>query len=282
MKLLTWNIQWCRGMDGMVDPARIARIARELADFDVLCLQEVARNFPRLAGSRGEDQFELLCRALRGHIGFFGVATEADDGRGGRSEFGNALFTRLPVAQVFRHLLPWPADPGVPSMQRGVIEAVLEAPFGWMRVMTTHLEYYSTLQRFAQVHALRALHSEAASHAKAVRTDQGETDSPFLLSPRPASALLCGDFNFRPESVEHALLGGRFFDGAPGFVDAWAIAHPAQPHPPTFRLYDPEWSPYCCDFVFATEDLAPRIGRMTVDAASQASDHQAVLIELAA
>ena len=29
MKLLTWNVQWCRGMDGKVDPGRIAAQVRE-------------------------------------------------------------------------------------------------------------------------------------------------------------------------------------------------------------------------------------------------------------
>jgi endonuclease/exonuclease/phosphatase family metal-dependent hydrolase len=46
MKLITWNVQWCRGCDGRVDPSRIVEHARALADFDVLCLQEVAHNFP--------------------------------------------------------------------------------------------------------------------------------------------------------------------------------------------------------------------------------------------
>jgi endonuclease/exonuclease/phosphatase family metal-dependent hydrolase len=45
MKLVTWNIQWCRGCDGRVDPQRIVDDARAFADFDVLCLQEVAANF---------------------------------------------------------------------------------------------------------------------------------------------------------------------------------------------------------------------------------------------
>ena len=48
MKLVTWNVQWCRGCDGRVDPQRIVDDARAFADFDVLCLQEVAANFARL------------------------------------------------------------------------------------------------------------------------------------------------------------------------------------------------------------------------------------------
>ena len=51
MKLVTWNVQWCLGGDGRVDPARIVAEARAFADFDVLCLQEVACNFPALQGS---------------------------------------------------------------------------------------------------------------------------------------------------------------------------------------------------------------------------------------
>ncbi|MGZ5216124.1 MAG: endonuclease/exonuclease/phosphatase family protein [Caldimonas sp.] len=55
MKLVTWNIQWCLGVDGRVDPKRIVDEARAFCDFDVLCLQEVAANFPALQGSAGED-----------------------------------------------------------------------------------------------------------------------------------------------------------------------------------------------------------------------------------
>ena len=64
MQLVTWNIQWCRGVDGRVDPARIVAHARAFADFDVLCLQEVAANFPALEGSHGEDQFSLIAERL--------------------------------------------------------------------------------------------------------------------------------------------------------------------------------------------------------------------------
>ncbi len=46
MKLLNWNIQWGRGMDGRVGVARILRTIHQLGDFDVICLQEVAVNRP--------------------------------------------------------------------------------------------------------------------------------------------------------------------------------------------------------------------------------------------
>ena len=81
MRLLQWNIQWCRGMDGAVDPARIARVAKQIADPDVACFQEVAINFPALAGSSGEDQVELLRREFPGYTAVFGVAVEVTQHR---------------------------------------------------------------------------------------------------------------------------------------------------------------------------------------------------------
>jgi endonuclease/exonuclease/phosphatase family metal-dependent hydrolase len=66
LSLITWNIQWGRGCDGRVDLQRIIRTARAMADFDVLCVQEVARNFPGLPGSNGGDQFRLLAELMPG------------------------------------------------------------------------------------------------------------------------------------------------------------------------------------------------------------------------
>jgi endonuclease/exonuclease/phosphatase family metal-dependent hydrolase len=282
MKLITWNIQWGRGIDLKVDLDRIARTAREIADFDVLCLQEVAVNFPGLAGSRGEDQVEELSRALPGYAAHYGIATDVDDGHGRRSRFGNLIFSRLPVIQVFRHLLPWPPDPKAPSMQRIAVEAVVQARWAPLRVMTTHLEYYSAMQRMAQVEALRRLHDEACGHA-ALPRPAGDPGEPFAALPRPSSAILTGDFNFKPDAPEHQRMTSAFGAAAPRLVDAWEIAHPKQAHAHTVGQYENGWAehPYCCDFMFVTEDLARRVCEVTVDAQTQASDHQPVLIELA-
>ena len=281
MNLLTWNIQWCRGVDSRVDPVRIAQSASAFADFDVLCLQEVAVNFPGLPGSAGEDQVVELSKALPGYTSLFGVATELREVAGSRRQFGNAVFTRLPVLQVFRHLLPWPADPAVPSMQRLALEVVLQSQAGPLRVISTHLEYYSTRQRMAQVEELRRLHHEVFMHALHPRA-AGEPGTPFEVLPRPPSVLLCGDFNFRPGSAEYAAICAPFQDGAtPRLLDAWALAHAGEPHPITAGLYDESWQEaYCCDFVFVSADLAPRVKRVEVEAATQASDHQPVLVEL--
>ena len=282
MKLITWNIQWCRGCDGRVDPARIVAHARALADFDVLCLQEVAANFPDLDGSRGENQFEWLARLLPGYTPVPAAAVDTPAPGGARRAFGNMILSRLPVAQALRIQLPWPSDPNARSMPRVLLEATVETTLGPIRVMTTHLEYYSGLQRIAQVEAIRARHAEACGHARVDR-EFDDSDSPFRSTPQTRSAILTGDFNFRPDDPLHARLQAPLGEGSTGLVDAWQARHPHAPHPFTNGVHDRvQWpAPYTCDFVFVSDDLAPRLRAVRVDGDTQASDHQPVLVELA-
>lgn len=283
MRVLTWNIQWGRGMDGRVDLARSVAAIHALGEFDVICLQEVAVNFPGLAGSSGEDGMALLAAGLAGYTPIYGAATDLPDGHGGRKQFGNAIFSRLPVGQVFRHLLPWPADPGKPSMQRVLLEAVVTAPFGPLRVLTTHLEYYSPLIRAAQVAAIRELHAQACDHARTPRRGTGEEGGSFEVLPRPSAALLCGDMNFPAEAPERRRLLEPYGDATPAWRDSWELLHPGRPHAPTVGIHPVDFvdRPACFDFVFLSADLAPRLTALGIDSETAASDHQPVWVELA-
>lgn len=283
MIVLQWNIQWCRGVDGVVDPKRIVDTARKIADFDVLCLQEVAINFPALAGSTGEDQPFALAALLPQHEPVFAAGVDVPGGQQTRRRFGNMIFSRYPVQQVFRHALPWPAHPGVPSMPRVALEIVVESPLGALRVASTHLEYYSDIQRNAQVERLRELHAEACGRSRA-KLSAREDDGPFRPFARPAASILCGDFNLPkgPRDAAFMRLQEPIAPAVPGYVDSWSRLHPGVPHPPTFCVHEHEYggAPYCCDFVFVSEDLLPRLKRVAIDVDTQASDHQPVLVEL--
>jgi endonuclease/exonuclease/phosphatase family metal-dependent hydrolase len=282
MKLLSWNIQWGRGMDGRVDLARILRTIHALGDFDVICLQEVAVNFPGLPGSRGENQVAELSAGLPGYTAIYGAATDVPDGRGGRSQFGNAIFSRFPVGQAWRHLLPWPAEADTPSMQRVLVEAVVSADVGPLRVMTTHLEYYSQRQRQAQIGAIRRLHAEACVMSARVPLME-ERGGSFEVFPRPAQALLCGDMNFPATALERSQILAPFEGGEPGFCDAWSVRHPGESHAPTVGIHPVDFvnQPECFDFVFVTEGLADRLRAYGIDADTEASDHQPVWAEFA-
>jgi endonuclease/exonuclease/phosphatase family metal-dependent hydrolase len=277
MKLITWNIQWGLGMDERLDLQRIVAHAEAMADFDVLCLQEVADNFPDLQGSRGENQFAELAALLPDYTAVDGVALDASDASGRRQRFGNMLFSRYPVGQVLRYTLPWEADT-TRNMPRLLIEAVLTAPFGPVRVMTTHLEYSSDKLRRAQVEGIREAHRTACA-----RVDRPSVHGPgtYKVYPRSKSAILTGDFNMVPNDPVKLRLSEPFGGGVPVLTDAWEALHPGAPHPHSFCVSDQRYGPaHCCDFVFVTEDLAPRLERVVYDTETRVSDHQPVLVTL--
>ena len=280
MKLVTFNMQWGLGVDGRVDLPRIVAAARAMADFDVLCLQEVADNYPALKGNTGMNQFAALAALLPGFTAIEGIGVDVE-GDERRRRFGNMIFTRLPVLSVRRHALPWPADPGVSSMPRVAIEATLALPMGPVRVTTTHLEYYSARQRNAQAGRLHALHDEACE--RALRPGKSEAArGPFDATPQTVSAILSADFNFPPEDAAHDALMAPLPGGGPAYRDAWQVANPREAHPPTFCVHDRTWrdEAYCCDFIYVSEDLASQVRAVEVDTQTQASDHQPVLLHL--
>lgn len=287
MKLLTWNVQWFRGVDGVVDVPRVIAHARGLCDFDVLCLQEVAVHFPGLGGGETGDQVAAVAALLPGYEVFYAPGIDYRLSASGpegplwlgtpRAAFGNLLATRLPALAVERHLLPLAHEPRTPSARRSAVSALLQAPHGPVTVMTTHLEYYSAAQQAAQVHRLLAIHREnmALVDLDASRAFLGT----YQPRPRTASTILCGDFNFVAESAEYqALMQG----GAPhDFCDVQTEVHPGSARPPTFGCFDNTYvkTPIACDHVFATRDIVGRAKRIAVDGATQLSDHQPVYVE---
>jgi endonuclease/exonuclease/phosphatase family metal-dependent hydrolase len=279
LRLVSWNTQWCCGLDGVVSPERIVDGARALADFDVLCLQEIAHGFSGLRGTPG-DQPAQMAALLPGYQCFFGAAVDEFTPDGRRQRFGNLIATRLPVARVQHHALPWTADAGVLSMPRMCSVVTLIAPaLGPLRIMTTHLEYYSAPQRLAQALALRALHDEACALAAAPPqpTDDG---SPFQTKLHTPHAVLCGDFN--AEASDAAIDALCAPAAAQGFQHAWPLVHGSGAHAPTFRLFDRTYGAdsMACDFIFVSAGLASRVRRIDVDLHTRASDHQPVVVEL--
>ena len=134
MQLVTWNTQWCCGLDGRVSPERIVEQARSLADFDVLCLQEIAQGYDALGGAPG-DQPAQLRSLLPGFAVFFGAAVDEFAADGRRQRFGNLIATRLPVSRVQHHALPWPADGIVSSMPRMCSSVTVHDPvLGALRI----------------------------------------------------------------------------------------------------------------------------------------------------
>jgi endonuclease/exonuclease/phosphatase family metal-dependent hydrolase len=278
MLLVTWNIQCGKGCDGVVDLVRTVSVATRFADADVFCFQEVSEYFRPLDGDlKQSKQLSLL---LPGYTAIFQPAVETIDDQGRTHRFGNMTLSRLPVLQVRNHLLPWPEAGSVRSMQRHALETTVQAPFGPLRVVNTHLEYHSSLQRQTQLTRLLDLQQEASTSPKPGRTSH---DNPYLSSTVAPSSILCGDFNFDVSDPQHSYIAASARAGLK-YRDAWTIDDPARKREPTCGVFDRvQWTkgPDCRDFIFVTEDLAHRVRRIEVNGQTDASDHQPIMIELA-
>lgn len=117
LRLVTWNVHGCVGVDGKENPGRVAEIINQLAP-DVIGLQEMR---------------ELALPAIAARTGLQAVAgVTRPEGEG---QFGNALLTRLEVVTVDRH------DVSVARHEpRGVLDVKLRHQVGGetIRVVVTH------------------------------------------------------------------------------------------------------------------------------------------------
>lgn len=280
ISILSWNIQFGLGVDGRVDLARIARVCAAMGDADVLCFQEVSDGFGALAAGAERDQAAELAALFARHTPVFVPAVDRGDPDGKRQRFGNMILSRLPVLDVVAHALPRPADADVIHMRRQALEVVVGTGASALRVVTTHLEYHSQAQRFAQAAHLAAL--EAEWHGARLHPPPAGK-GPYGLLPPVAGTVLCGDFNFPLDEPSYAAACTRAANGAL-LVDSWPVLHGATPHAPTCGVHDRvQWKQgaHARDFFFVSESLCPRLRALAVDTATDASDHQPLLLTLA-
>jgi endonuclease/exonuclease/phosphatase family metal-dependent hydrolase len=274
MEILTWNIQAGTGVDGSNDMSRIAQVIKDTGNPDIICLQEVARNFSPVDGESAEDQVNTLKTAFPDYDAFFGAAIDCMSANKTRTYFGNIILSRLPVVQRMLHQLPRPVDVENRNMPRQATEVIVSDDARLVRVMTTHLEFFSTQQRQAHASRLRELCDEA--HARAKTSSAVSDTNAYGITRETGSTVLCGDFNFEPTDAEYQVLT-RTTNTNPGLSDAWRAKNGTADHAPTCGIFDrKQWpqGPHCRDFLFLTADLAPRVELFEINAATDASDHQ--------
>lgn len=278
--LLTWNIQYGKGVDGCIDLGRIAEVARRRGPVDVLCFQEVAINYGEMGGGETVDQMKELASLFPGYAPIFGVAVDRVGPNHMRRRFGNLVLSRLEVLDAMTHPLPRPAAPAVLHMKRAALCCLVETRDGPLRVITTHLEFHREAQRLAQTGRLRTIHAEAVANE---RGPPEPGPGAYANLPAAIGSVIGGDFNYELDSPPYCAMLAPFGGAAPDLVDAWRAHHGALPHAPTCGIFDREqWQqgPHARDFWFVSAELAPRIKAVVVDTETDASDHQPVWLEL--
>jgi endonuclease/exonuclease/phosphatase family metal-dependent hydrolase len=95
LRVATYNIHRCRGLDGRTNPARVAEVIRNI-DADVVALQEVIGASQTAPGHAEE---------LGAMLGMGWVMAPARHLRG--ALFGNVVMSRLPIRQHSQYDLSW-------------------------------------------------------------------------------------------------------------------------------------------------------------------------------
>ena len=91
LRVVTYNVHKCRGLDRQVRPERIAEVLRGL-DADVIALQEVLSGNPK-NGTARHDQVGAIAAELGGYEFCFGENRLLGDG----SSYGNAVLSRFSI-----------------------------------------------------------------------------------------------------------------------------------------------------------------------------------------
>jgi endonuclease/exonuclease/phosphatase family metal-dependent hydrolase len=182
LRVMTYNIHSCMGIDGKIRPERVARVINHF-DPDIVAVQEVDAHRSR---SRGHDQAQLIADHLRmTHV--FQTMLEEE-----KERYGIAVFARYPF-KVLKAAHLTPADRRIFREARGAIWLQIEPEGGVpFHFINTHFGLGRNERRQQAEELL----------GQGWLGGVGE-DEPVIL---------CGDFNTGPRSPVFTRLQSRLRD----------------------------------------------------------------------
>lgn len=294
MKLVTYNIQYTKGKDGVFDVGRIVETVRGA---DIIALQEVDRARP---GCPVDDQPAAIAADLPEYFWTYAPEIDLDASRvrddgtieNRRRQHGNMLLSRWPILSSRAHLMPWIGSTSHSNGCAVALEGVIRVEGGRaLRVYSLHLSHLSERERLQQIDWLldlnRRVWLEGGVVQGAEQWDQGRETPPM-----PFDAIYLGDFNLDPNDskAQYDRLVGPL-DPDYGrvtyrdlLVDAWVAAGNEEGTGITYPGGDPRYpnSPrgWYLDYGFVTPTLASKVRSARIDTEAQGSDHQPVWFEI--
>ncbi|MFN2453170.1 MAG: endonuclease/exonuclease/phosphatase family protein [Pyrinomonadaceae bacterium] len=124
LRVATYNVHKCRGLDRRVSPARVARVLREV-DADIVALQEVLS----VGGKRPEDD---QARFLAEELGYEFCVGENRELKGGA--YGNATLSRISLSAFSNYDITWRG-----RERRGCLRTDVELDNALLHVFNVHL-----------------------------------------------------------------------------------------------------------------------------------------------
>ena len=278
LSVVSYNIQYSLGADNRYD---LARSIEPIRNADIICLQEIDRNWRR---TNMADQFAEIQQLLPDRYCVFGPSIDVDasaistDGTviNRRRQGGQMIASRYPI--VSSRVIHMPKDDtGINmNMWSVALEAVIATPERQIRVINLHLTDVTETNRITQIESLLKQCAAATIEGGAWNGDEGDDEyrehwqMNDTVPQMPQEIILTGDFNDEPESHVIKLVANA------GFSDTWSLTAATAASTATFKK-NPEQGTdrdLRIDFIFTS----PHFETVSayIDGVTDASDHQPV------
>jgi endonuclease/exonuclease/phosphatase family metal-dependent hydrolase len=127
VRVATYNVHACIGIDGHCDVHRIAQVL-ENSHADIIALQEIDVGRHR---TDYQDQAQLIADQLEMHVEFFSVVQH------GSGQYGLAVLSHLPMSRFFAEILT-ESNSKPFAESRGALGVIVETQAGPVRIINTH------------------------------------------------------------------------------------------------------------------------------------------------